>query len=127
MISRSVLISARCRAEAAVSYLPSDTCRVEIYRRQRNSCWFRYTPASALADLPARRWPSPDRPEHKRRSQCTRWIDVKLRDFIERRAAIVIGAALCRMDTIHRAHIHTGGILGPDTGFGDDVGHGSPP
>src|SRR5258708_74911 len=54
-------------------------------------------------------------------------IDVELRHFIERRAAIIIGAAFCRMDTIHRAHIYTRGILGSDTGFGDDVGHRSPP
>src|SRR5260370_26324544 len=54
-------------------------------------------------------------------------IDVQLRHFIERRAAIVIGAALRRMDTIHRAHIYTGGILGSDTGFSDDVDHRAPP
>src|SRR5258707_6492074 len=54
-------------------------------------------------------------------------IDVQLRHFIERRAAIVISAALCRMDTIHRAHIYTSGVLGSNTGFGDDVGHRSPP
>src|SRR6267143_2706254 len=54
-------------------------------------------------------------------------IDVELRHFIERRAAIVIGAALCRMDTIHRAHIYTGSVFRPYTGFGDDVGHRSPP
>src|SRR6266481_6023154 len=53
-------------------------------------------------------------------------IDVQLRHFIERRAAIVIGAAFRRMDTIHRAHIHTGSVLGSDTGFSDDVGHWSP-
>src|SRR5260370_31937029 len=54
-------------------------------------------------------------------------IDIQLRHFIERRSAIVIGSALCRMDAIHRAHVHTRSIFGPDTGFGDDVGHGSPP
>jgi hypothetical protein len=54
-------------------------------------------------------------------------IDVQLRHFIERRSAIVIGSALCRMDTIHWADIHTGSVFGPDTGFGDDVGHVSPP
>src|SRR5713226_8058901 len=54
-------------------------------------------------------------------------IDVQLRHFIEHRAAIVIGAAFRRMDTIHRAHIYTGGILRSDAGFGDDVGHRSPP
>ena len=54
-------------------------------------------------------------------------IDVQLRHFIERWAAIVIGAAFRRMDAIHRAHIYTGGILGSDAGFGDDVGNRSPP
>src|SRR6266446_2056351 len=54
-------------------------------------------------------------------------IDVELRHFIERRASIVIGAVFRRMDTIHRAHIHTGGVLGSDAGFSDDVGHWSPP
>src|SRR5437899_9024084 len=43
-------------------------------------------------------------------------IDVQLRHFIERRSAIVIGAAFRRMDTIHRAHIYTGGVLGSDAG-----------
>src|SRR5712692_9031197 len=54
-------------------------------------------------------------------------IDIELKHFIERRAAIVISAALCRMDTIHRAHIYTSGILCSDARFGDDVGHRSPP
>src|SRR5258707_9218558 len=34
-------------------------------------------------------------------------IDIELKHFIERRTAIVISAALCWMDTIHRAHIYT--------------------
>src|SRR6266851_4864934 len=54
-------------------------------------------------------------------------IDVELRHFIERRASIVISAALCRMDTIHRAHIYTGSVFRPETGLGNDVGHQSPP
>src|SRR5216684_6261302 len=54
-------------------------------------------------------------------------IDVQLRHFIERRASIVISAALCRMDTIHRAHIYTGSVFRPETGLGNDVGHQSPP
>src|SRR6266851_7701414 len=54
-------------------------------------------------------------------------IDVQLRHFIERRASIVISAALCRMDTIHRAHIYTGSVFRPETGLGTDVGHQSPP
>src|SRR6266481_5648617 len=53
-------------------------------------------------------------------------IDVQLRHFIERRAAIVIGAVFRRMDTIHRAHIYTGSVLGSDAGFSDDIGHWSP-
>src|SRR5438874_12551288 len=71
MISRSVFIRAKCRAEATVSYLPSDTCRAEIYRRQHNSCWSRRTLAISPADHPAGKLLSPDRPEHRRRSQCT--------------------------------------------------------
>jgi hypothetical protein len=54
-------------------------------------------------------------------------IDVQLRHFIERRAAIVIGSTLSRMNTIHRAHIYTGIVFRPDTRFGDDVGHRLPP
>src|SRR5206468_12650286 len=54
-------------------------------------------------------------------------IDIQLRHFIERRASIVIGAVFRWMDTIHRAHIDTGSVFRPETGFGDDVGHGSPP
>src|SRR5437660_5699504 len=54
-------------------------------------------------------------------------IDVQLRHFIERRASIVIGAIFRRMDTIHRAHVYTSGILCSDARFGDDVGHRSPP
>src|SRR5438445_1627749 len=50
-------------------------------------------------------------------------IDIELRHFIERRAAIVIGSTLRRMNTIHRTHVHTGSIFGPDTGFSDDVCH----
>src|SRR6266851_2911927 len=54
-------------------------------------------------------------------------IDIELRHFIERRASIVIGSVFRRMDTIHRAHIYTSGILCSDARFGDDVGHRSPP
>src|SRR6267154_4158837 len=54
-------------------------------------------------------------------------IDIQVWHFIERRASIVIGAVFRRMDTIHGAHIHTGGILCSDARFGDDVGHWSPP
>src|SRR5215472_16936793 len=39
-------------------------------------------------------------------------VDIELRHFVERRAAIVIGAALRRMDAIHRADIHASGVLG---------------
>src|SRR5258707_5711487 len=48
-------------------------------------------------------------------------INVELKHFVERRASIVIGAVFRRMDTIHGAHVHTGGILRSDTRFGDDV------
>src|SRR5260370_13575690 len=54
-------------------------------------------------------------------------IDIQLRHFIERRAAIVIGAVLRRMDTIHRAHVHTSSVFRPDTGVSDDVSPRSPP
>src|SRR5882724_6463224 len=54
-------------------------------------------------------------------------IDIELRHFIERRTAIVISAALCRMDTIHRAHIDTGSVFRPETELGNDVVHLSPP
>src|SRR5216684_1108705 len=80
-----------------------DTCRAETYRCQRTD---RYTGAAINA---------------------FGGIDVQLRHFIERRAAIVIGSTLRRMNTIHRAHIHAGGVLGSNAGFGDDVGHRSPP
>ena len=127
MISRSVLICAKGSAEASVSYVPFDICRAGIYRRQRNSCWSQGTCAISQADLPARRWPPPDRPEHRHRSQCTQWDRCTVWHFIERRASIVIGAVFRRMDTIHRAHIYTGSVFRPETGIGNDVGHQSPP
>src|SRR5271169_183421 len=34
---------------------------------------------------------------------------------------------LARMDTIHRAYINTGGVLGVDAGFGNYVGHSASP
>src|SRR5262249_284930 len=43
-------------------------------------------------------------------------VDVQVRHLIERRSAIVIDPALRRMDTIHRAHIHAGGVLCSDAG-----------
>src|SRR5258708_1760117 len=72
-----------------VSYLLFDICRAEIYRRQRNSCCSRCTLATSRADLPARRWPSPDRPEHRHRSQCTQWDRYR-------------GEALHRTSGVHR-------------------------
>src|SRR5712671_6253454 len=65
-----------------VSYLLFDTCRAEIYRRHRTD----------LNTGPA--------------VNALSGIDIELKHFIERRASIVISAALCRMDTIHRAHIY---------------------
>src|ERR1700720_2339279 len=50
-------------------------------------------------------------------------IDVQLRHFIERWSAIVIASAFRRMNTIHRAHIHTGGVFGSNARFSDDVCH----
>src|SRR5260221_93190 len=73
MISWNVRIGAKRSAEGNVSCLPFDTCRAEIYRRQRNSCWSRCTRATSPADHPARKLPSPDKPEHRPRSQCTQW------------------------------------------------------
>src|SRR5712692_8881861 len=52
-----------------------------------------------------------------------RGIDVQLRHVIERRSAIVIGSALRRMDTIHRAHVHAGCVLCSDAGLGNNVCH----
>src|SRR5713226_8836055 len=48
-----------------------DTCRTETYRRQRNSCWSRCTRAISPAYHLAGKLLSPDRPEHRRRNQCT--------------------------------------------------------
>jgi hypothetical protein len=31
------------------------------------------------------------------------------------------------VDAIDRTHVHTSSIFGPDTGFGDNIGHRSPP
>src|SRR5258708_14339629 len=99
MTSRSVLIRARCSAEAgllgwsrigaqavqargrvpalaavsgpAVGLVVVDrslfyTCRGEIYRRQRNSCWSQYTRAPSSADHPLRKRLSPDIQLHTR-------------------------------------------------------------
>ena len=54
-------------------------------------------------------------------------IDIQLRHFVVRRAAIVIGSALRRMDAIHWAHVYTGGVLRSDARFCDDVRHRSTP
>ena len=54
-------------------------------------------------------------------------IDIQLRHFVKRRAAIVISPAFRRMDAIHRAHVHTGGIFCTDAGFSDNVCYRSPP
>src|SRR5258708_8424666 len=71
MISWNVRIGAKRSAEGNVSCLPFDTCRAEIYRRQRNSCWSRCTRATSPADHPARKLPSPDKPEHRRSEEHT--------------------------------------------------------
>src|SRR5260370_19482240 len=54
-------------------------------------------------------------------------VDIQQGHLVERRSAIIIGAAFRRMDTIHRAYIYTSSVFRPDTWFGNDVGHGSPP
>src|SRR5712692_3575641 len=50
-------------------------------------------------------------------------IDIQLRHFVVGWAAIVISSALRRMDTIHRAHVHTSGVLGSNARFSDDICH----
>src|SRR5208283_892454 len=43
-------------------------------------------------------------------------IDIQLRHFVERWAAIVLGSAPCRMDAVHGAHVHTSVSLVPIQG-----------
>src|SRR5258707_6336784 len=50
-------------------------------------------------------------------------VNTKQRDLVERRSAIVIGAAFRRMDTIYQAHAHAGGVHGSNARFRDDVCH----
>ncbi len=54
-------------------------------------------------------------------------IDVQLRRFIVRRAAIFVGPSFCRMDTIHRAHVHTRRVLVPMQGSAMMYAIGQPP
>src|SRR5712692_1880399 len=53
-------------------------------------------------------------------------IYVQLGDFIIRRPTVVVGAAFCRMDTIHWANVHAGRVFDSDTRLSNDVSHGSP-
>jgi len=114
----------QARAKANISCLLFDTV-AEIYRRQRilvvSGVRVHFSGRSSSAKIAVT-----DRPEHMPAVNALSGIDVQLRHFIERRAAIIIGAAFRRMDTSTGTH-HTGGILGSDAGFGDDVGHSSPP
>src|SRR5712692_2702739 len=50
-------------------------------------------------------------------------IDIQLRHFVVGWSAIVISSAFRRMDTIHRAHVHTRGVLRSDAGLGNNVCH----
>jgi hypothetical protein len=68
-MERTHWCQAQCQGN--VSSLLLDTCRAEIYHRQRNSCWSRRTHAISPADHPAGKLRSQDRLEHRRRSQCT--------------------------------------------------------
>ena len=52
-------------------------------------------------------------------------IDVQLSHLIERGAAIGIGTAFCRVDTIDWTYVHTGSVFGSYAWFGDDVRHGN--
>src|SRR5215831_1752829 len=60
------------------------------------------------------------------RHACTainafRWIDVKLSH------AFVFWLVFAGVDAVHRAHVHTGGVLGADARFGDYVSHSASP
>ena len=50
-------------------------------------------------------------------------VNEELVNLFEPRAAVVVVCVLFRMDAVHRAGIHTGRILSPDTGFCDYVRH----
>src|SRR5713226_5173824 len=56
------------------------------------------------------------------------WVYIELQHFVEVFCSLalwpaVIIAILGRVDAINRAHIHTGGIFGPDTRFSNYVSH----
>src|SRR5882724_8115221 len=73
MISRSVLICAKgsARETSATRFLI--LVGLKFTAINVISCWSRCTLATSLGDPPARKLPSPDRPEHRHRSQCTQW------------------------------------------------------
>ena len=127
MISRSVLICAKFSAEMSVSYLPFDICRAGIYRHQRNSCRSQCTRAISSADHPVRKLLSRDRLEHRRRNQCTQWDRCIVEALHRTSGGHRHRCGLSPDGYNHRAYIYTGGILGSDAGFGDDVGHRSAP
>jgi len=39
----------------------------------------------------------------------------------------MFGFVLARVDAVHRAHVHTGGVLGADARFGDYISHSASP
>jgi len=54
-------------------------------------------------------------------------VDVKLGNFIEARATVVVAGVLFWVNAIYRAGIDAGGVLGPDARLSNDISHGSPP
>src|SRR6266481_5366675 len=50
-------------------------------------------------------------------------VDEELIDLIEHRPAVFILCIFFRMDTVHGAGVYTGCILGPYTGFCNDIRH----
>ena len=56
-----------------------------------------------------------------------RGVDVELLDIIETWAAVILGIALFRMNTLPRASVYTGRVFGTDARFGDNICHFLPP
>ena len=112
---------------AALSHFPFDTCRAEIYRRQRNSCLSRCKRPISPADHPAGKLQLPDRPEHRRRSQCTQWDRCTIEVLHRKSGGHHHRCGPLPDGYIHRTHIDTRSVFRPETGLGTDVGHPSPP
>src|SRR5215471_1020187 len=54
-------------------------------------------------------------------------VNEELVNLFELRAAVFVLCVLFRMNAVHWARIHTGRILGPDTGFRNNICHCAPP